>query len=243
MNTIITILESSSLWEFIASFILVYIFVNPEIRKSITRLKFGSFELELKSLREEIAKGNDKIAELESDIESDRRFFEDVLDGFDPNAPVNELSDARRSIQAEARNLTEIESLRQYLNINSTPEQLYVTAVALRERRPVSLLHDLVDFLDILAEDPGLGGFRLNTVWTLTSALHKMLISQIRDGVGNPPNRESLIYIRTVLKKLNDNSRVQSDRPDKPLKGIQGPVKHSLSWVEKGLSRFETSNV
>ena len=172
MNTIITILESSSLWEFIASFILVYIFVNPEIRKSITKLKFGSFELELKSLREEIEKGNDKIAELESDIESDRRFFEDVLDGFDPNAPVNELSDARRSIQAEARNLTEIESLRQYLNINSTPEQLYVTAVALRERRPVSLLHDLVDLLDILSEDPGLGGFRLNTVWTLTSALH-----------------------------------------------------------------------
>lgn len=235
MQILTKILENTSLWEIMLLVTLVYLLSNPEFRKRIKVIKFGDFELQLENLKEEIKKDREKIAELEEEIESDRRLFEDILSSFDPNSSVSALATTRHAIKAEARNLSEVDSLRKYLSLKSTPEELYVAAVAIREKRPVPLLTDLIAFLEEIANDKKLGGFRLNTIWTLTSALHLTLLSCIRDGVGTYPSKQTLEEAREMLKKLSENPLVQQDRPDNPAKGIRGPAKHALSWIEKGL--------
>ena len=48
----------------------------------------------------------------------------------------------------------------------------------------------------------------------------------------------ALVFGGVGLKKLEQNLRVLTDRPDDPMKGIRGPAKHSLRWVEKWLAKF-----
>ncbi|GAA6186872.1 hypothetical protein Q4567_18690 [Aliiglaciecola sp. 2_MG-2023] len=235
MDIVIEILKNTSLWEILFLFGLIYLFSNRGFRERITKIKFGDFELELMELKKEVQEGKEKIVELEAEVENDRRLFEDILDSFDPSAPVSELAAARRAIKSEAQNLSEVDSLRKYLRMGAQPEELYVAAVSIRERRPVTLLPDLIGFLDELSDDRELGGFRLNTVWTLVSALHLTLISSIRDGVGSKLNQTKLNQAEKMLCKLEKHTKVQSDRPDNPLKGIRGPVKHALNWVKKGI--------
>ena len=235
MSIISNILSNTSLWELMVLAAVIYIATQPELRKRITKLKFGEFELELQSLKQEVEKGKEKIVELEAEIENDRRQFDDILQNFDPHAPVSQLAEARQAIIAEARNLSETNSLADYLRLNASAKELYIAAVSIREKRPVSLVPELIRFLDELASDSQLGGFRLNTIWTLTSGLHRTLIACIRDGVAPMPDQQTLAYAQQVLLKLNNHPKVRADRPDAPLKGIQGPIKHAQSWLEKAL--------
>ncbi|WP_414728965.1 hypothetical protein [Zhongshania aliphaticivorans] len=235
MEIVIEILKNTSLWEILFLFGLIYLFSNRSFRERITKIKFGDFELELMELKKEIQEGKEKIVELEAEVENDRRLFEDILESFDPGAPVSELAAARRVIKSEAQNISEVDSLRKFLRMDAKPEELYVAAVSIRERRPVSLLPDLIGFLDELSNDRELGGFRLNTIWTLTSAVHLTLISTIRDGVGPKLNLVTLTQAKKMLSKLEKHTKVQSDRPDNPMKGIRGPVKHALNWVNTGI--------
>ncbi len=101
---------------------------------------------------------------------------------------------------------------------------------------------ELIRFLDELASDSQLGGFRLNTIWTLTSGLHRTLIACIRDGVSPMPDQQTLAYAQQVLLKLNNHPKVRADRPDAPLKGIQGPIKHAQSWLEKAIAGASNSD-
>ncbi|MCA6061285.1 hypothetical protein HUF18_16005 [Thalassolituus sp. ST750PaO-4] len=235
MDIIEAILRQSSLWEITLLAVLIYLFIQPDFRKRITKIKLGNFELELQELKDQVQKGQEKIQELEEEVENERRFFEDFLEDFDPNTPISELAKVRQSIRSQAKNLTELESLKSLLNLQSSAEELYFTAVALREKRPVSLLPDLISFLQELSADKNLGGYRLNTIWTLTSALHLTLIACIRDKVGPMPDKEILEQAQRTLNALEQNPRVQQDRPDNPSKGIRGPLKHALTWVGKGL--------
>ncbi|TVV45910.1 hypothetical protein [Thalassolituus sp. C2-1] len=235
MDIIEAILRQSSLWEITLLAVLIYLFIQPDFRKRITKIKLGNFELELQELKDQVQKGQEKIQELEEEVENERRFFEDFLEDFDPNTPISELAKVRQSIRSQAKNLTELESLKSRLNLQSSAEELYFTAVALREKRPVSLLPDLISFLQELSADKNLGGYRLNTIWTLTSALHLTLIACIRDKVGPMPDKEILEQAQRTLNALEQNPRVQQDRPDNPSKGIRGPLKHALTWVGKGL--------
>lgn len=235
MEIITEILKNTSPWEILLFVMVIYFFSIPEFRKRITKIKFGEFELELEALKTEIRKGKEKIAELEDEVENDRRLFEDILDSFDPDAPVRDLAAARQAIKAEARNLSELESLRKFLTLDSSAEELFVAAVTIREKRPVSLLPDLIAFLEQVANADDLGGYRLNTIWTLTSALHLTLIACIRDGVEPKPSNEILEKARVMLTKLEANKKVQKDRPDNPMKGIRGPAKHASNWVNQGL--------
>lgn len=235
MDIIEAILRQSSLWEITLLAVLIYLFIQPDFRKRITKIKLGNFELELQELKDQVQKGQEKIQELEEEVENERRFFEDFLEDFDPNTPISELAKVRQSIRSQAKNLTELESLKSRLNLQSSAEELYFTAVALREKRPVSLLPDLISFLQELSADKNLGGYRLNTIWTLTSALHLTLIACIRDKVGPMPDKEILEQAQRTLNALEQNPRVQQDRPDNPSKGIRGPLKHALAWVGKGL--------
>ncbi len=239
MDIFLKILENTSLWEVVVLIIVVYFLFQPEIIKNITRLKIGDFEVELKTLKDEVKKGSEKITELESELKSDRKLLDELRESFDPNAAVSDLADARKSIKSQARNLSDIDSLREDLNMESSAEQLYVAAVSIRETKPVKLLPDLISFLGELSESQNLGGYRFNTIWTLTSALHKTLISAIRDGIEPSPTKELLLKTQKVLQQLEVNTKVQQDRPDEPEKGIRGPTKHSLNWVKKGLLKFD----
>jgi DNA integrity scanning protein DisA with diadenylate cyclase activity len=239
MDIIVEILRNTSLWEITTLLIVIYFIFQPEILKNITKFKFGQFELEMNTLKEEVKKGNDKITSLELELKSDRLQLDKLRNSFDPNASVGELGEARKSIKSQARNLSEISSLSEYLNMDSSSEQLYIAAVGIRETRPVKLLPNLISFLELIAASNTLGGYRLNTIWTLTSALHKILISCIRDDIEPLPDKNLLLQARNVLQKLENNPRVQQDRPDAPNKGIRGPIKDSSTWVEKGLTQLK----
>ena len=80
----------------------------------------------------------------------------------------------------------------------------------------------------------------LNTIWTLTSALHLSLLSAIRDGVPPMPESETLLRADNMLGILEKNHRVQGDRTDNPMKGIRGPIKHCRAWIKKGFTLYES---
>lgn len=240
MEYIELILKNTSLWEVMAFIVMLYFLFQPSLLKQITRLKVGDLEIELNALKEQVARGEEHINELEAELENERRLFEDLVDNFDPNAPLKDLAEARKAIKTNAKNLEEIESLSKYLSKNAKPEDLYVAAVSIRERRPTTLIPGLISFLDELAAERNLCNYRLNTVWTLTSALHLSLLSAIRDGVPPLPNSETLLKAEKMLDALENNPRVQLDRPDNPMKGIRGPIKHCRSWVLKGIALNKT---
>ena len=237
MNYVELILKNTSLWEIMALIIVIYVLFNPSLLKTITKLKVGDLEIELNALKEQVKKGEEHINELEAELENERRLFEDLIDNFDPDTPLKELSKVRQSIKTQAKNLEEIDFLKKSLTMTTPSEELYIAAVSIRERRPTALIPDLINFLEELSEDKSLGDFRLNTIWTLTSALHLSLLSAIRDNVPPMPNSKVLLHAKRVLDKLEKNPRVQNDRPDNPMKGIRGPIKHCKTWIEKGLTK------
>lgn len=233
MEILRMVIENVSLWEVVLLLIVIYLMFRPDLINRISKFKVGDFEIELRELKREIQEGNEKIIELESELENEKRQFEELMDNFDPNAPLNQLASVRQTIKAQARNISEDDIFKKHLKKSARPEELYAVAVGIREKRPVSILPDLVSILDDLAGDPMLGGFRLNTVWTLTSAVHKILISCVKDGVEPFPSMDLLDKSEKALKKLNMNPKVLLDRPDDPMRGIRGPIKYSLSWITK----------
>lgn len=222
-----------SLWEIIALLIVIYLLSRPDLLNRITKFKFGEFEMELSELKKEINEGKSKISELEQEIENEKRQFQELLVRFDANASLENLGAIRQTLKAQARNMSDVALFRELLSMNSSHEELYAAAVSIREKRPVELFPDIITLLDNLAADPKLGGFRLNTIWTLTSATHRILIACIRDGVKPLPSKADLKRAEAVLRNLQIHPRVVNDRPDDPMKGILGPIKHSISWIAK----------
>lgn len=235
MEIIRTILGNTSLWEITLLLTVVYLMLKPEILRSITKLKIGDIEVELSSLKKEVQKGKDKINELEFEMKNDRKILDDLQKSFDASAPIEDLKHVRKQIKSHAKNLSDANSLKDYLSMQSSAEELYVAAVSIKESKPVALLPELISFLGDIASSNTIGGYRFNTIWTLTSGLHGILISCIRDGVEPKPNKELLISAKEVLEKLGANPKVLEDRPDKPEKGIRGPIKDCMAWINKGL--------
>lgn len=232
-KVVFAIIENSSLWEFIMVFVVLYIFLKPGLLERITKLKLGDLEVELGELKKQVAKGTEKIEDLESELENEKRQFEELINSFDASDTLDNLTSVRQAIRAQAANLEDLSTLKAMLTKDASPEQLYAAAVSVRERRPVTLFMDTINLLGQLADDKDLHGFRLNTVWMLTSAVHKMLISMVKDGVKPMATQTQLQQAVSVLNRLNVHPRVLTDRPDKPMKGIRGPVKYSLDWIEK----------
>ena len=233
MELIEKILSNTSLWEVVALIIVIYLLFRPDIINRITKFKIGDFEMELTELKKDIKEGKEKISELEVEIENEKRQFQELLNKFDAAAPLSMLSSVRQTLKSQSRNISDIDVYRKLLTKNSTPEELYGVAVSVREKRPTELFPNIVSLLDDLAEDQNLGGFRLNTIWTLTSSIHKILISCVRDGLVPFPKDEDLDNAEKTLKKLEKHPKVIADRPDDPMKGIRGPIKHSMTWIQK----------
>lgn len=230
------IIENVELWEVTLLFVVIWLGRHPEHLKLIQSIKVGDLEIKIKQLEEEVSNSKDEIRELEQELENDRRLFGDLLDGFNANSPLPELEKTRELLKANARTMSDLQELSAFLQPGASAEELYAVAVTIRERRPTELFGDVVDCLDRLSAADDLGGIRLNTVWTLTSALHLMLIAAIRDGATPQITEETLRKAKEMLNRLERNPRVQGDRPDKPDRGIRGPIKYARAWIEKGLA-------
>lgn len=158
--------EQSHLWEVGLIIVVLYLIINPSILKAISKIKVGDLEIEIQNLKGVIAEGEFKINELESEIEGERRRFEDLLEKIDPNTNLAGIAGIRQMIKSNAKNINEMELLGKYLSLDASPDELNAAAISIRERRPVLLATDLIGFLETLSRDKNLGGFRLNTIWT-----------------------------------------------------------------------------
>lgn len=229
------LIEHVHLWEVTILLCVIWLWLNPEYLKMIQSIKVGDLEIKLKELEKEFNERKEEIQDLESEIENNRRLFGNLLDGFEANSSLEKLAKTRELLKDNARVLTDIDELAKLLESDATPEELYAAAVTIREKRPIKLFDRLIDCLNRLAEDDNLQGIRLNTVWTLASAAHLILVSAIRSR-SLEINEASLLKAKTVLLRLEINPRVLKDRPDQPHKGVRGPIKNALSWIEKGLT-------
>jgi hypothetical protein len=230
------IIEHVDLWEVTLLLVVVWVARHPEHLKFIQSIKVGDLEIKIKQLEQEVSTSKDEIRELEQELENDRRLFGDLLEGFDAHSPLPQLAKKRELLKAHARTIANVQELADFLTPNATPEELYAAAVTLRERRPTELFGNVVECLNRLAGEDDLGGIRLNTVWTLTSALHLMLIAAVRDGATPEIPATTLREAKALLNRLEQNPRVQDDRPDKPEKGVRGPIKYARAWIDKGLA-------
>ncbi|MGL6482650.1 hypothetical protein ACSZNY_05215 [Aeromonas caviae] len=200
------IIENVNLWEIILLLVIIWVGRHPEYLKLIQSIKVGDLEIKIKQLEEEVSSSKDEIRVLEQELENDRRLFGDLLEGFDAQTPLPQLAKTRERLIANARTITDLKELSKFLKPSASPEELYAAAVTLRERRPTELFDHIVECLDRLSSAKDLGGIRLNTIWTLTSALHLMLIAAIRDGA--PPKYP--LYLCVMQKQC---SVVSSNTP------------------------------
>lgn len=220
--------------------LLISVTFRPEILKHVSKLKFGEFELEMRELQERIGGLDERVEELQEDLELERRQLARLLESYDVDAPVSELKPFMQAAKAYGRTTDNLDELHRLLGPDAAPEELMVAAVSLREKRSPELFDDLVACLDRLARDPELLGIRLNTVYMLTSALHRVLLASVRDGVPPTPTPEQLQAAAKTLSLLEKNPRVQADRPDAPKKGVRGPLSYAQKWIEKGLTTSQT---
>ncbi|WP_377296309.1 hypothetical protein [Rhizobium sp. SGZ-381] len=225
-----------NLWSILAVFLVAFIILRPDMLRYVSKITLpGGVGIELQKLRDELEKQGQDIKVLETELSLERHNLQTVIESFDSSSPMSELIKVRKKLKSHAGQITDSSQLKSFLSKEASPEELYSAAVILRETRPVELIEPLIDCLQRLANSSTLDGIRLNTVWTLTSALHRMLIANIRDKAGVALSEQQLRRARDVLKKLERNAKVQFDNPMNPDRGVRGPIKNALSWIEKGL--------
>lgn len=229
------VMENVRLWEIALLIFLFWLFHHPELVKSIQSIKVGELEIKLHELEAEVSRSRSEIEELEDELESSRLMFGDLLENVDVNA-AGDLTPLAGLLKAHARALDDLDAVVELLQSGSSPEEVYAAAVTLRERRPVAQFSSLIDYLARIVDDDELGGNRLKTVWMLASATHKLLLAAVRDGIGPGIERSELQRAQSVLQRLERHPRVQADRPDRPDKGIRGPIRHAMAWIDRGLT-------
>ncbi len=202
----------------------------------VTAIKLMGVELQLKMA--EVQSQINDVNKLAEHLEERSTEFQRLIGDVDVTAPLAELRAGRSDIKAAAASLgtRDLEELKQGLAPGSSPEQLYVAAVMARARKDPALIPNLTACLEALVADADLQHIRLNTIWTLVSALHLSLVASQRHGVGPKIPREQLQEARAVLEKLMSNRRVLMDRPEAPEKGVRGPAGHALKQIEAALA-------
>ncbi len=229
--------ENFSIWPFLALAILIWLVRHPEFLDRLSRFKLGGLEFELEKLQQEVKESREEIAALENELTLQEKRFTAILEDFDEHVPVPELADMREALKAGARALEDMDVVKHSLRQDASASEIYAAAVALRERPTPSLFRDATECLDRLASDKKLRDVRLHFVWTLTSAVHKILIADLKHAPIPSIPKKDLEQAKSVLMKLEQNPRVQKDRPDAPKAGVRGPLGYALNWIEKGLAR------
>ena len=232
-----------NLWPIVGLIVVFLVWVkraalSQELPKYVSKLKIGQMEMEFREVMERLEETKAQVAVLENDLEQERTRFLELAAGFNPHAPVAELEGVRQAIKAEAGGLDDLEPVHDGLKPGATANQVYAAAVVVRTLRDPQFFDPLVACLDRLAGDKDLQGIRLYTVWTLTSALHKILIAEFSHKSTPSLTVTQLRAAQTMLDKLMVNPRVVQDRPDDPDKGVRGPAKWSANWIEKGLVKL-----
>jgi hypothetical protein len=237
-------LENLSVWPVLIVGAVWWLVKHPALFEKLpdyfSRLKIGSVEVELREVKAKLEETQQQVSELENEIELEKTRYDELLAGFDPHAPLSDLAKTREALKAMAPSMDDLSPVRQGLSPEATPEEVYAAAEILRTRRDSSLFDDLVSCLDRLAGDPDLHGIRLHTVWTLTSALHRTLIADIKHNTSRL-SAEQLMRAQAMLVRLTSNPRVLADRPEEPLKGVHGLAKWANDWIKKGLQKLAES--
>lgn len=232
-----------NLWPILGLIVVVLVWIkrtalSEELPKYVSKLKIGQLEMEFREVKEKLAETTAQVAVLENDLEQERTRFLDLAADFDPHAPVAELAGVRQVIKAEAGALDDLAPVYDGLKSGASANQVYAAAEVIRTRRDPQFFDPLVACLDRLAGDKDLQGIRLHTVWTLTSALHKILIAEFSHKSAPSLTAPQLRAAQAMLDKLVINPRVLQDRPDDPDKGVRGPAKWAANWIEKGLAKL-----
>ncbi len=232
-----------NLWPIVGLTVVLLVWIkraalSHELPKYVSKLKIGQLEMEFREVIEKLEETKTQVAVLENDLEQERARFLDLAADFDPHAPVADLAAVRQAIKSQANALDDLAPVYDSLKPGASANQLYTAAEIIRARRDPQFFDPLVDCLDRLAGDEDLQGVRLHTVWTLTSALHKILIAEFSHKSTSSLTAKQLRAAQAMLDKLIVNPRVILDRPDDPEKGVRGPVKWSVNWIEKGLAKL-----
>lgn len=227
------------IWFVVLVGLAIYLIRNPKILKkipeNISKAKFGDVEIELREVKTKLAAAKAEMVGLEAENLKLRSLYKP----FDVNASVSDLAPARQQLKDIAGSLKEISVVFPGLAKGASKDEAFASAVILRKRQDIAAFDELVSAIDRISSDPKLEGLRYNTVWTLSSALHGTLIAAIRDHEVPKVSADQLKNAKIALTKMAENSHVQKDRPDEPDKGIRGPCRRALSWVEKGLVRHQ----
>ncbi|TBW34398.1 hypothetical protein EYW49_18335 [Siculibacillus lacustris] len=239
-------LENITVWPIILIFIIWKLYSNPKYMERIIlyiqKIKIGSFELEFREIKEKLATATQKIVELENEVERNDARFGEIVSGVDPYAPLSELAATREALRAVAPSMSDLSAVRAGLRPGASPAELFAAAEVVRTRRDPQFFDDVVACLKRLSADENLEGIRLNTVWSLTSALHKTLVAALKNRSDWPLNERQLIDAKEMLAGLAQHKRVLADRPDAPMKGIRGPIKWANDWIAAGLESMRAAS-
>lgn len=216
---------------FVLSAVLLLV-VRPGALDRVAGVEFLNFKLQLREIEKQVASARQDLEVVRTETSQ----YQKIMENVDISVPVGELAEVRRSLTNIGARLTDgdLGEVTKGLRPEATPEEVYAAAVIARARKDPALFDELVACLDRIAHADNLADLRLNTVWTLTSALHLTLVAAMKYSDG-AITRSQLLRAREVLDTLVKQQRVRDDRPDAPLRGINGPAKHAREWIETGL--------
>lgn len=207
---------------------VLWAWTHPAFLSRLSSVQFGDIKLELRELQQRVEFLQERNAQLG-----------DVISSFDANAPLRELERPKGQLKSIATRLkdNDLAQVRAGLQPGASAEQVYAAAEIARARRDPVMFDDLIGCLARLADDKNLHGIRLHTVWTLTSAVHRTLIADMQHTARPSLTQKQLKAAAAVLERLVQNPRVLADRPDVPSKGVRGPARNAMAWIEKGLKQ------
>jgi hypothetical protein len=219
------------LWLLIPLGLTAYVLCRPSVLRYISRVKFGDFELELASLKEELKETKQKVENSHSEVRA-------LIEKLDATASVSALREASQGLKARATHLSgdDLAEGLSGLRPDANPAALHAAAVIARKRADPAALGALVDCLDRLGSAHDLNGIRLNTIWMLASAVHLTLVAVYKSGAVPVPERALLLRGESVITRLIAHPLIERDRPDDPKKGVRGPAGHALRWIATGLA-------
>ena len=233
------ILDYVPIWVVLLFGLITWLIRNPErlelIPKYVAKAKFGDIEFELREIKAELA----DTKELVSELEEENLRLSSLMGGFDAHAPVAELEPVRQKLKAMSSNIDDLSPVLAGLQPGADPAEVYAAAEILRARRDFSCFDALIGALDRIGRDPKLEDLRYHTVWTLASAVHKTVIAAVKHDGLPKLTKSQLERAQTVMQQLHDNPHVQLDRPDDIKQGIRGPASYALTWIGKGLRKYD----
>ncbi|TNE69742.1 MAG: hypothetical protein EP336_01305 [Rhodobacteraceae bacterium] len=231
--------EYVPLWVLLLGGVVIWLIRHPEKLEALTRnvesAKIGEFEIKLREVKEKLETTQAQVEELEAENTRLTSLYND----FDANAGADVLHAVRQQVHHRARELGDLSPVREGLRPGAEPEEIFVAAEMLRERRDIDSFEALIDCIARIAADPMLEGLRFKTVWSLASAVHKTVLSDVSHNTPPRLTVDQLKRARHVMESLMQNAHVQEDRPDAPQAGIRGPAQFALNWIEKGLKKHE----